>query len=88
MWISAVVVAAAAGVSSHFLESRVRPVGWGSPAEIRWNGGEMCYARARLPELVIELERLGLYEAAINLRAWVNARMASPVPWYQRGAMA
>lgn len=88
-FVSCVRLAEVCGVSSHFLESQIRPEEWAVPREMRWDGRAMCYARARLPELVTALERRGLYDAAIKLDTWCRGDVgAREAPWYQRGAMA
>jgi len=88
-FVSVLVLAEACGLSSYRLDMQFRPAHWASPRELRWDGRELLYAVAAVPELREALALAGLYDAALKLEAWMARRRPAGVePWYKRGAMA
>lgn len=59
------------------MELKFRPSHWGAPRDFFWDGRRIWFAEASLGQLGDSLDARGGYDAAILLREWLVAHLAS-----------
>lgn len=74
------------GVSEVDLDRKHRPMAWGSPREMRWDGRRLWFAVMAIPQLCDSLDSNGESDAALKLRTWCVAWVEACVSESERNA--